>query len=335
MDNGEFSFQIERMIQSLEKKIKEIADEESKIMSEVEKLQSELNERREKLKEYERRIKSSLEVKVTLFFKKHFNKIFGIMCLVHISDTILIFYMATPEHLYGQSKTNAPFYLTIAILLLITFSILLLLLIRLALYEPSACRSLREAQIIYDRKVMELESMRTRLDKLKSEKASLEGELGMVKKGLIPFIDEFGVKRYLTLEQVKEWKIMEMDMKNRFAALTPRQFESLIMKLFQAMGYKTQLTPYVKDYGADVIAEKGLERVVVQVKKYTNPKQRVGSTDIQRLLGAMITYNANKAIFITTTDFTNEARKQAKGTPAELWNYTMLCKKIREYLLKF
>jgi len=103
-------------------------------------------------------------------------------------------------------------------------------------------------------------------------------------------------------------------------------------ELFVKMGYVTHLTPYIADFGADIVAKKGSDTIVIQVKKYSQ-ENKVGSPEVQRLLGSMYKYEANKAIFITTSDFTEEAQEQARGAPIELWNYTMLNKKIEEYLL--
>ena len=175
------------------------------------------------------------------------------------------------------------------------------------------------------------------IDELRKEKEAERErlfELRQKKRGLVKFVDRRGNVRWGTPRQVKLWKIMDMDMKNRFRRLKPREFEELIRKLFVKMGYKTSLTPYTADFGADIIAKKGKNTIVIQVKKY-NSKNKVGSPDVQRLLGSIFKYKANKAIFITTSDFTEEAREQARNAPIELWNHAMLTKKIEQYLLNF
>lgn len=153
-------------------------------------------------------------------------------------------------------------------------------------------------------------------------------------KGLVCFVDRLGRERWGSPEQVKEWKRVDMDMRNNFARLSPWQFEKLVAALLGEMGYQTQLTPKTADFGADIIAVKGGDRVVVQVKRY-DYSSKVGNRPIQRLLGSMFKYKANKAIFVTTSDFTDYAYRQATGAPIELWNYNKLCKKIEEYILKF
>lgn len=153
-------------------------------------------------------------------------------------------------------------------------------------------------------------------------------------KGLVCFVDRLGRERWGSPEQVKEWKIVDIDMRNNFVKLSPWQFEKLVATLLGKMGYQTQLTPKTADFGADIIAVKGGDRVVVQVKKY-NYSNKVGNQSIQRLLGSMFKYKANKAIFVTTSDFTDYAYQQATGAPIELWNHNKLCEKIEEYILKY
>lgn len=69
-------------------------------------------------------------------------------------------------------------------------------------------------------------------------------------------------------EKVREWKAMDIDMWNNFANLTPRQFERLIAELFTEMGYKTTHVAKLGDFGADIIAEREEDKVVVQVKRF-------------------------------------------------------------------
>ncbi|HID91142.1 TPA: restriction endonuclease [Candidatus Bathyarchaeota archaeon] len=59
-----------------------------------------------------------------------------------------------------------------------------------------------------------------------------------------------------------------MDLRNNFAGLTPREFERLIVDLFKEMGYKAELTPKTADYGADMVARKGGDTIVIEVCKY-------------------------------------------------------------------
>jgi len=127
------------------------------------------------------------------------------------------------------------------------------------------------------------------------------------------------------------YSITEQDIKNNFKKFNPEDFEHLIAKLFNAKGYKAQVTQYQGDFGVDVIAESGSQKAVIQVKHWKN---NVGSPDVQKTLGSMFKYKANQAIVITSSDFTNQAYETMDGsTPLELWNGERVQQEIEEYLV--
>ena len=51
-------------------------------------------------------------------------------------------------------------------------------------------------------------------------------------------------------------------------------------------------------------------------------------------LGSMWKFNANKAVFVTSSDFTVQAGEQAKGAPIELWNHGTLEKFVEKYFIE-
>lgn len=106
-------------------------------------------------------------------------------------------------------------------------------------------------------------------------------------KGLMKFVDKKGREMWGTPEQVKEWKKIDIGMQNDFAELTPRKFERFIANLFTKMGFQVTLGPYVADYGADIIAKRADDTVVIQVKKYDSGT-RVGAQVVQQVGGAML-----------------------------------------------
>ena len=97
--------------------------------------------------------------------------------------------------------------------------------------------------------------------------------------------------------------------------MNPKSFEVLIKKLLIAMGYgKTEedviVTPYSNDNGIDGYVRKdplGIEKICsYQAKRYTDTK--VGITDMNALGGAMINCGTKCGIFVTTTDFSKQAK---------------------------
>ncbi len=49
---------------------------------------------------------------------------------------------------------------------------------------------------------------------------------------------------------------IDIGMQNDFSDLSPKEFEEFIARLFTKMGFQTEITPYVKDHGADIIAKR-------------------------------------------------------------------------------
>lgn len=109
--------------------------------------------------------------------------------------------------------------------------------------------------------------------------------------------------------------------RTNYAFISPYEFETLVADLFRRMGYEVELTRKSADYGIDVIAKNQKDVIAIQAKKYSKGNN-VSNRDVQRLLGAMqlSTVRANKGILITTSDFTVQAKEQAKETPIELWD---------------
>jgi restriction system protein len=122
-----------------------------------------------------------------------------------------------------------------------------------------------------------------------------------------------------------------MDINNNFSRFEPFEFERLIARLFEKKGYKTTVTQERGDLGVDVLAEAGSEKIAIQVKHWQAP---VGGPDIHKTLGSMISYGADRAMVVTSSDFTSQAYEiQKRGAPIELWNGSRLRDEFRQYIL--
>ncbi len=115
-------------------------------------------------------------------------------------------------------------------------------------------------------------------------------------------------------------KFVEVEVPQQiFLEMLPREFEYLIAELYQRMGYNTSVTKSSYDGGVDVIAKKGKtgkrEIILIQCKRYRN---KIGVNEIRTLNGVRSHYKANKAVLVTCTDFTREAKKLADKNPVEL-----------------
>lgn len=98
--------------------------------------------------------------------------------------------------------------------------------------------------------------------------------------------------------------------------VSPKHFEQLIVDLLIAMGYgggdrsMGERIGKSGDGGIDGIINEdalGLDAVYVQAKRYA-PEIKVGRPALQAFVGSLTGEGANKGVFVTTSDFSKEAR---------------------------
>ncbi len=94
--------------------------------------------------------------------------------------------------------------------------------------------------------------------------------------------------------------------------LTPREFEVAVAKIFRSYGYIAKVTPFTRDYGTDILMEdESGTKYAVQVKQYASGTS-IGRPVLQRLQGAMLSANADKAILVTLSTFSEPAVAYAR-----------------------
>ncbi len=99
-------------------------------------------------------------------------------------------------------------------------------------------------------------------------------------------------------------------------ALSGKEFEMLIKEVLMKEGYKdVVITGSPSDKGVDIEAKINDSKIIFQCKNW---RHNVGSTPIQRLHSYQIVRNKDKAICITTSDFTQDGKIEAKKTEVEL-----------------
>lgn len=124
---------------------------------------------------------------------------------------------------------------------------------------------------------------------------------------------------------------------------TPREFEKLVVQLLQKMGYGGEIedagivTQYSNDQGIDGIVKEdilGFGRIHIQAKRYGIGK-KISREDIQKFVGALAVAKSDKGVFITTSDFTKNAKEYADSLNSSakivLINGTKLASYIYEY----
>lgn len=140
-------------------------------------------------------------------------------------------------------------------------------------------------------------------------------------------------------QQIKNQLAQELI--DRILQKPPSFFEKLIIDLLLAMGYggsvddAGKVTGKPSDEGIDGIIKEdklGLDVIYIQAKRW-GPEKLVGRPEIQRFVGALAGFGARKGIFITTSDFTKEAKEYIpkNETKIVLINGQMLANLMIEY----
>ena len=108
------------------------------------------------------------------------------------------------------------------------------------------------------------------------------------------------------------------EIREKMATMNPYKFEQLVVDLLFAMGYggsreeAATVTQKSNDGGIDGIINEdrlGLDVIYIQAKRY---QATIGRVDIQNFVGALAGKQANKGVFITTSDFKKTAVEYAE-----------------------
>ena len=102
-----------------------------------------------------------------------------------------------------------------------------------------------------------------------------------------------------------------------FSSLDPYQFEEFVAKRMRECGFsKVTVTAKSGDYGADVLGtDASGNKTCVQCKQYTT---KVGFDAIQQINTARTLFNCKRALLVTTSSVTNQARNAANQLQVEI-----------------
>jgi len=106
-----------------------------------------------------------------------------------------------------------------------------------------------------------------------------------------------------------------------------KTFEKYLKIFFGKLGYKVERTRYIADYGADLVATNNGVKTAIQAKRY---KHMVGTESIQQAVASKGYYNCDKAMVVTNSWFTNQAKTLASRNEVELWDRSVLVKNLLE-----
>lgn len=117
---------------------------------------------------------------------------------------------------------------------------------------------------------------------------------------------------------------VEADLLERVRSVSPRFFERIVVDLLLAMGYGGSRVDAGRavgqsgDGGIDGIINEdrlGLDVIYLQAKRW---EATVGRPEIQKFVGALQGVRASKGVFITTSNFTKDARDYAKNLSVKI-----------------
>lgn len=103
--------------------------------------------------------------------------------------------------------------------------------------------------------------------------------------------------------------------------MNPFEFEQYVSRVLQANGYRrVKVSSKTNDGGKDIVCyDRFGRKCVVEVKRYAD-HNLIGRPLIQKLHSCMIHERATRAIFVTTSDFNQNAVQYAKGKNIDLIN---------------
>ncbi|HZK09310.1 MAG TPA: restriction endonuclease [Bacteroidales bacterium] len=102
--------------------------------------------------------------------------------------------------------------------------------------------------------------------------------------------------------------------------MTPKQFEDLVCEHFRNKGYKAEVTSYSNDYGVDVFATKGKERIAVQAKMYGGGTRKINRQMVMELHGAKDYFDCTKAVIATDGILLSDALEVANKLKIDILN---------------
>ena len=98
---------------------------------------------------------------------------------------------------------------------------------------------------------------------------------------------------------------------NSRSVITPREYEEFAAAHFREQGYATELTPHCNDYGVDVFARKGAEKLAIQAKMYGGTARKVNREMVMQLHGAKDYFDCTGAVIVTDGEVAQSARTVA------------------------
>jgi HJR/Mrr/RecB family endonuclease len=197
---------------------------------------------------------------------------------------------------------------------------------------PERRAACREAEMKADEWLEITKSSETRIELATKELESVNQQIEIlyehpdIPEKLIVTLEEFNQEllRYLAKHPKEIYN------------LHSRKFEQLVARILKDFGFDVELTPATRDGGRDILAYLTNNictfLTFVECKRYA-PHRLVGIETVQRLYGVQQSYQANKSLIVTTSDFSKPARDERLRYEyqMELKNYNDLKQWLEPY----
>lgn len=108
-------------------------------------------------------------------------------------------------------------------------------------------------------------------------------------------------------------------------AMTGTQFEILLEALFAEMGYRVTRVGGRGDFGADLLLDGSSGRTIVQAKRWSGV---VRHDAVQQAVAAKAHYRATHSMVVTTSYFSEHAKKLAQSNGVILWDRVVLSREL-------
>jgi len=100
--------------------------------------------------------------------------------------------------------------------------------------------------------------------------------------------------------------------------MRPDEYEHIVAKHFEKKGYKTTVSQYTNDYGVDIFATKGKEKIAIQAKMFGGSSRPINRQMVMELHGAKDYFDCSKAIIATDGRIIDNALEVAKKLKIEI-----------------
>ena len=103
----------------------------------------------------------------------------------------------------------------------------------------------------------------------------------------------------------------------RLRDMDPLEFELVVCRMFEKLGYRVEHTPFTNDGGKDALMWRNGTKCVLECKRYREGNH-VGRPELQKFFAAMKEERASWGVFVTTSSFTDTAKEYSKKSGLEL-----------------